>query len=293
VIPILAEPRTFMALVPANRALAVVKAIKTKYETEMGKVRNRLPLTLGVVYAGRRMPLASVLDTSRRLLRRDSQTVQAQVLDKSSVDPWPSVTTLKLKVGERDIPIAVPTVMGDGVTHDVWYPYWQVEGKPTDRNRWFVGPDDEHWVHICDLKEGDRVAFMPSTFDFEYLDTSARRFEVAYNGDGQRRSQDRSQRPYLLEQVDDLEEIWSQISRLSASQIKRLEAIIEAKRRDWGEPFGTLHTSDVFQRFVRVALHEAGVFTQALETAALTGMLADALEIHLAIHKEKLQQENG
>ena len=29
-IPILAEPRTFMALVPANKALAVVKAIKAK-----------------------------------------------------------------------------------------------------------------------------------------------------------------------------------------------------------------------------------------------------------------------
>jgi hypothetical protein len=87
-ISILAEPRTFMALVPANKAMDVVKTIKQKYETEMGKVRNRLPLHLGVVYAGRRTPLASVLDAGRRMLRRASQTEQAEVKAISSVNPW-------------------------------------------------------------------------------------------------------------------------------------------------------------------------------------------------------------
>ena len=40
----------------------------------MGKVRNRLPLTLGVVYGGRRTPLASLLDAGRRMLRHPART---------------------------------------------------------------------------------------------------------------------------------------------------------------------------------------------------------------------------
>jgi len=288
IIPILAEPSTFMALIPARPALAVVQAIKEKYEREMGKVRNRLPLTLGVVYAGRRQPLASVLDAGRRMLRRQPQAVQAVVQAVSPVNPWPQQVELTLKVGERAIPVVVPTVMGDATTADVWYPYWQVAGKPRDRQRWFIGSDGEHWVHVCDLRAGDQVAFTPSTFDFEYLDTSARRFEVAYGEDGQRRGTDKRQRPYLLEQVADLEGAWAQVSRASTAQVKALESLIEAKRRDWGEPTGTPKVSATFRQFVADALREAGVHTGSLEKAAVTGLLADALELHLTIHKEKL-----
>jgi hypothetical protein len=143
------------------------------------------------------------------------------------------------------------------------------------------------------LRANDQVAFTPSTFDFEYLDTSARRFEVVYNSDGWRRSQERRQRPYLLEQVADLEDTWRRISRLSTSQIQGVQALIEAKRRDWGEPSGTLNVSDTFHRLVSDALREAKVYTRELEGAALTGMLSDALEIHMTIHKDKPEKEDA
>jgi len=297
VIPILAEPRTFMALVPADKALAVVQAIKAKYEQEMGKVRNRLPLALGVVYGGRRTPLAALLDAGRRMLRHCAKELQAEVvnvvLQKPLADSWPKAVEVTLRRGEREITIAVPTVMGDGTTHDVWYPYWQVGGKPTDRKRWFVGPDGEHWVHVKDLRSGDLVAFTPSTFDYEYLDTTARRFDVAYGVDGQCRGAICHQRPYLLEDVACIEEAWRQISRLSSSQIRPLEALVEAKRRDWGQSTGTLNVSTTFRQFVGDVLREAGVHSPALERAATTGMLTDALEIHLTIHKDKSRQEDA
>ncbi|MGC9025827.1 MAG: hypothetical protein ACP5NB_13535, partial [Chloroflexia bacterium] len=342
-IPILAEPRTFMALVPANRALEVVKAIKAKYETEMGKVRNRLPLTLGVVYAGRRTPLAALLDTGRRMLRRPPQEMQAEVtaLEPPTVTDvtWPQERKVSLRLDERQITVTVPAVMGDGKTPDVWYPYWRVAGKPTDRTRWFVGPDGEHWVHVCDLRPGDTVAFTLSTFDYEYLDTTARRFEVTYDAggrrkgkdkrhrrgipatasrrrqradgrrkgkdkrhrrgipatasrrrqraDGRRKGKDKRHRPYLLEEVDAIEQAWSEIRRLSTSQIHQVAELIEAKRRDWDEPAGTLGVSPIFRQFVGDVLREAKVHTDFLEQAAITGRLADVLEIHLTIHKEK------
>ncbi|WP_143857138.1 CRISPR-associated protein Csx11 [Nostoc sp. 'Peltigera membranacea cyanobiont' 213] len=74
VISILAEPRTFMALVPAENSLDVIKTIQTKYDREMGKVRNRLPLHLGVVYFNRRIPLRAALDAGQKMLNYNSPT---------------------------------------------------------------------------------------------------------------------------------------------------------------------------------------------------------------------------
>jgi CRISPR-associated Csx11 family protein len=296
-IPILAEPRTFMALVPADKALEVVKAIKEKYEREMGKVRNRLPLTLGVVYFGRRIPLAAALDAGRRMLQRPAIEVMCKV---KNVEPpnctdqnWPRERRITLELNEQEITLSVPTVMGDGQTHDVWYPYWRVKGKPTNRTRWFKGADSKHWVHVCDLRQGDEVAFTPSTFDYEFLDTTARRFEVSYDASGQRRSQDRRQRPYLLEELDKLEKAWKDISHLSKSQIHAVIAAMETKRHVWEKPVGAgalaLPDQDVFRQFVRDTLRESGVWSEPLERAALNGMLRDALEIHLEIMKEELK----
>ena len=289
-ISILAEPRTFMALVPADRALDVVKEIKAKYEREMSKVRNRLPLTLGIVYFGRRTPLAAALETGRKMLKVQASNGKWQVM-KNDTDGQQRKVTLQ-KDG-REITVAVNTVMGDGTTPDVWYPYWRVTSKPTDRTRWFVGPDGEHWVHVNELRTGDEVAFTPSTFDFEYLDTTARRFEVSY-ANGQRRGDDKRQRPYLLEELKQIEQAWGEIRKLPTSQIKGLETVIEAKRRDWLTQDSPPEAHTTFARFVHDALKKAkGDSSAALERAAISGMLTDALELHLTINKDKTEQEDN
>ncbi|MDW8234592.1 MAG: CRISPR-associated protein Csx11 [Roseiflexaceae bacterium] len=91
-IPLLAEPRVFLALVPADRALEVVGAIKTKYEREMGKVRNRLPLHLGVVFAPWRAPLRAVLDAGRQMLRQ-----------RASAQGWEVVCCARKTVNKGDL----------------------------------------------------------------------------------------------------------------------------------------------------------------------------------------------
>ncbi len=291
VIPILAEPLTFMALVPANCALNVVHAIKSKYEREMGKVRNRLPLTLGVVYFARRTPLATALDAGRRMLKvkvnREQWTVNSAPINSASA------CVITLTDGEREVRMRVPTVMGDGTTPDVWYPYWRVNGKPTDRARWFVGADGEHWIHVNDLRANDTVDFMRSTFDFEFLDTTARRFEVSYDADGRRRGADKRQRPYLLEQLDELAQTWQTVRCLNASQVKTLESLVETKRRDWLQPMATAQAREAFRQLVRDALVEVKLDANALEQPTVDGLLADALELHLTIHKEETGKQEA
>ena len=326
-IPILAEPQIFMALIPADRALKVVNAIKSKYEREMGKVQNRLPLHLGVVFASRRTPLQAILEAGRAMLQRSVTSEQWTVTSnhtygKSNApalnnpahsEKWQEVR-LKNAAG-REITLPVSIVMGDGKTEDVWYPYWRVKGKPTDRARWFTGPDGEHWVHVCDLRQGDEIAFTPSTFDFEFLDSASRRFEVYYDEKGRR---PRRTRPLYLQDVERLEKLWEEhFSLLKRSQFSQMLQTIEAARERWNIPVGDeALQNEVFCQFVKDTLTNAKIPSLRAERsspplapeialpaaarndiptplieAATRGELADWAEIHLEILKEKMKGE--
>jgi len=182
--------------------------------------------------------------------------------------------------------------MGDGTTQDVWYPYWQVQGKPTDRTRYFAGADGEHWVHVCDLRAGDRVNFTPATFDFEFLDTTARRFEVAYDEtSGQRLG--RPIRPYLLDDLTVLQDIWKTIAGphgLTSSQIYALRDLVEAKRATWA-------IDDSFSQFCRHAVRNAqwknrqAINLEQIVQATVSGLLTDVIELYMGIMKAKPQRQ--
>jgi hypothetical protein len=158
------------------------------------------------------------------------------------------------------------------------------------RLHWFK-INEEYWVHVAELKQCDTVTFTPSTFDFEFLDTTARRFEVSYDDKGHRRGKEKRQRPYLLEELDDIEKAWEAVRGLMHSQIKICEFLIESKRMEWDEPRGA-GSSKTFQQFVHDVLKNVVVHADDLhdlEHAAVSGMLADALELHLTIAKEKVK----
>ena len=294
-IPILAEPRTFMALVPADRALEVVKAIKAKYQNEMGKVRNRLPLHLGCVYTHRRMPLYAVLDTARAMLSaplKEENWEVAQDVANSQVQFKNGLTW------------NVPTVMGDGVTEDVWYPYFQLAGGPAAHHtRRFMGPNGEHWVHVNDLKQDDTVHLTPSTFDFEWLDAASRRFGIDYDDKGRRLA--RPSRPFYLEDLDHLEALWGcYLSKLSRTQLKQILQTIETTRERWfGRDLAGKSTTDAtFKQLVADTLANAqwpkdqrwkdicDARRCQLIAAGVRGELADWAELHLEILKEKNEQ---
>ncbi len=302
-ISLLTEPRTFMALVPADKALQVANAIKEKYEREMGKVRNRLPLTLGVAFAGARTPLPAILDAGRRMLKQPTEATSWRV-KRVDLSLYPEQVLLTLEPGEDEEPsltLTIPTIMGDEVTEDVWYPYWCLEEEATnasERKRKFKGIDGKYWTHASDLQVGDVVSFMSSRFDFEYLDTAARRFEVSYEH-GKRRGTRQSggsyhpARPYYLEQLDEFEKLWSILSQgLETTQIHNIIGTIEDKRMEWGAD----QNNEIFKQAIRDALYnahwkprpEARQFDQLCE-AALSGQLADTIELKMRILNERLK----
>lgn len=321
-IPILAEPRTFMALVPADKSLEVIEAIKTKYDREMGKVRNRLPLHIGVVYFDRRTPLRSALDAGRQILtyKSDNQkTWQVHSISQGKLpddkkelangtQQFEDTITLELTPGNHTITWHIPNRMGDGTTTDVWYPYVFLEtngddSKVNGRQRKIKsqrpGTTQPCWlVHAGDLKEGDRIYFTPSTFDFEYLDSTARRFEIHYDKEGRR---PRQTRPFYLEDLDRFDTLWKILKNLETSQRHQVIYTIEATRETWhGQDEENQSVNDVvFQQFVADTLANASWSKnqpwksipkdqqQQLIDAGVRGELADLAELHMEILKER------
>ncbi len=330
-IPILAEPRTFMALVPADKALAVVQAIRTKYEREIGKVRNRLPLHLGVVFAERRTPLRAILDAGRRMLAQKAPEPVGEwrvVADvQQQVGPLPAsaqplaagtqqfqkwfAVQIEHQMAGHALTWYVPAVMGDGQAEDVWYPYVFLDAasEPTDRDRRFQALNpwtrQNGWlVHAGDLKAGDIVYFTSATLDFEFLDTSARRFEIDYDAQGRRRG--RPTRPYLLEELAALDETWEAIGGpkgLTNSQIHALRDLIEDKRAAWQPtPADCAGDAGMFWQFCRDAIltaqwpqgcRPAGEALRRLTDWAARGLLADVIELRMGIMKESAQRSTS
>jgi len=290
-ISILSEPSIFMAIVPADRSLEIAKNIKEKYEKEMGKVRNRLPLILGMVFARSHTPLASLMDVGRRILK--IPTGEEDWVLKGDAGDCGTDCILNFDNG---ITWQIPVKMGDGVTDDIWYPYFYVNGVPANRSMAFKDP--KGWlVHVKELKKGYKVKIASSRFDFEFLDTSSRRFEVSYEN-GKRRDTTKLERPYLLEEIDDFIRLWDTLSGgLARSQIKNVIGLIETKREEWLPEEG----NDVFEKFVHDILHNANwkvgipANIEELEKAAISGKLKDIVELNMDILKvrnmDKKEQE--
>ena len=216
-----------------------------------------------------------------------------------------------MKSGKRRLIWNVPALMGDGETEDNWYPYAFLASleEPEGRKRYYKThlsnpwrPDHSWLVHARDLQPGDKIYFTPATFDFEFLDVNVKRFEIFYDKLGRRKGS--LTRPYLLDEITELEKIWNFLakepvengkSRLSSSQILGIRNKIEEKREEWFEnPEDSLNDS-TFKELCQ------GLFVNApwrggkpkkgqikwLAEMAINGYFTDAVYLYHHVMKEK------
>jgi hypothetical protein len=244
-IDLLTQPASFMALAPARNALDVATKISHRYELEMSKVRNRLPLFLGLVFFDRRQPLFSALDAGRRMLQQSFEPQACIVahnhirlrrdapcyLDHPHFEQWREIQLEESD--QQHLVWRAGTVMGDGNTCDDWYPYVHVQqdkdGNAPGGRPYFEQPENSgrHWVHVKDVQDGDRVCFAPSYFSWLHLDTSARRFEAG-------------ETIFVLEELDRITALWKKLqdlaaaNKLSESQLHAVVTLLAAKEQSWG-----------------------------------------------------------
>ena len=316
-IPVLAEPQSFMILVPADKSMQVIRDIKRKYECEAGKVRDRLPIHVGAIYARRSTPLRSLLEAGRAMLARrvpEQQWVVKSANRQTVVDAYQfnETSVIGLDTGDRLITWRVPLKMGDGTTADIWYPYVFLKTSGDDRGmddrnrrcarlqrRTEGGGTQDGWVvHAGDLRAGDTIYVRPSTFDFEYLDAAGRRFDIHYDESGRRA---RRTRPFYLEDLDRLDELWNLIRRLAVSQRHQIIHAIEATREQWygGRDGDEAMKDGAFRQLVSdtlaVAAWPKGQGWSVMQKqqqarlieAGVRGELFDLADLHMEILKER------
>jgi hypothetical protein len=240
-ITILAEPSLFLALVPAKAALDVARQIKRKYEEEMARVRDRLPLYLGMVFAPRRTPVRALLEAGRQMLKMPHNWEQWEVTSTSSWDadnpPANGRRSITFSSGITwDVPLMIDDQSSDGKkTPDNWYPHFLLKNPSLQSAG---GSILEHGYqvpgeikHARDLNAGDKVYVHPSRFDFEFLDTTARRFEIRYDDNGHRQSYPK--RPFYLEHLDQFKELWDALKTLNEAQIHNLRGMLVERIIVW------------------------------------------------------------
>ena len=300
-IPLLAEPNVCMVLVPADKALELTCAVKREYEKQMGRVRNRLPLFIGLVFCDRRTPIRALLEAGQGMLN------MAGSFDMNTGAGWEAwglvgqnshnVTECEL-VFDNGIVWKIPTLTGDCRIEDQWYPRFY-EGDSWNEAK-------KVKVHVKRLRvrgpkippcRGWKVWVRPSLFDFEYLDTTARRFDIYYDEHGRR---PRRTRPFYLEDFDRLEKLWEYMKRLSKTQRHQVIRTIEATRETWyGQDHNGKSVSNaVFRQFVTDTLAGAEwprgqswtdidkEWQEKLVQAGTRGELTDLAELHMEILKE-------
>jgi len=271
---LLAAPDQFLALVPAADALEIAEKIRAAYAGQFGKVQNRLPLFLGLVFFQRKTPLLAVMDTARRMLAvsvsSEKWTVNSGTVGQECV--------LELKQDGREMTLRVPTTMGDGTTTDVWYPYFFIkqfaDGTPDNRQSRFQ--HDGHWlVHVNDLRAGDVVRVTPSRFAYLFLESTAQRFRF-----------DPEKDVLLLDELPRLMKMWDALkqSGITDTGLRNVQALLESKNVAWKNP------GDELEHLAETTLKRAELLNAVTVDDVLSGRFARCLELYLHILKLKLKE---
>lgn len=235
------SPNLFMAMVPADKALKIAEQLQGAYAQEFGKVQGRLPFHVGLIFMNAHYPMFASLDTARRLVESFEQ------LDEN---PFDAVLQEEPKQNDNGYDLSlqsdrfgvwtwhIPDKRGDLKT-DWYHPYFLVqEGRElAARGMGLRGPEG-CWVHVSQLRKGDRIAFWPNLFDFLFLDTVSRRFDAHLLKDTNRRDhplmgREHSPRPYLLARVHYLRKVWKEICQVNGMSETRLEAATSLLSRKW------------------------------------------------------------
>ena len=281
-IPFLSEPGLCLILLPADKSLQFVKSVKAFYEQQMSKVQDRLPLGAGLVFFQARTPIRAVMEASKAMLG---------MLEKNQLEDW----VMAKKPGKPDISGYQKLEFGNGRTLNFKLKNGLNQQLTDDWYLWHHVKRQQNPVKIDELRNNDTLKIVPGRFDFEFLDTAGRRYEIYYDENGKRGET----RPFYLADFERMEELWEHFQHLSLSQRYQVIGLIEAKREEWAISASfSAEIIETFRQFVSDTLAGANwpkgktwkpSDKKSLELidAGFSGQLKDWAELHMQILKEK------
>lgn len=164
--PLGQDATTFLLLVPACDAWSLIRHMQEEYRKVFGRVRHLLPFHLSSSIFYHKSPLYIGVDAARRFKKLAlSRQYEWWRLKEKSVDE--QKYRLKWIDGQgRQVDWTVPRKIPAGDRDDLFFSWFWVEETKN------------HPVHISELEPEMKIRVHPSTFDYEILDASTRRYDI-------------------------------------------------------------------------------------------------------------------
>ena len=286
------SPERFRVLVPLSVAQTCIAQALDKWETELGRVWDRLPLRVGVVAFPRKTPYQAVVEAARNI--EDALTANPsetwRVVDARARQGVTALSVVRPD-GEPEL-VTAPTRIADG-REDAFYPYCQVEDRRCRDAHDFAAPMAKNLIYrrMPALRTGDGIRVMPSRIATVFLDSTARRFDTP------------SVRP--LSDWKRMLEIWRLVQERAPSltAVRAMAAALADARSRWSEPDGRPGSDWLRETatrswldFVRALLSKewsvSGAALDTLVEAARTGVLQGSLTWHLQVLKLGMENES-
>ncbi|MGC1119591.1 MAG: CRISPR-associated protein Csx11 [Candidatus Methanofastidiosia archaeon] len=299
-INILKEPTVFISLLPAEKAFEAVRQIKEKYEIEFSKVKNRLPLNLYIIFMNKKMPLYIALDSAKRFLQFKNPEEPFEILgmcDKKLKNGEFKKKGLALR-GRRILETEFDLTLGNGKI-DYYHPYFVIEQArcPDQRTTYFETYLKEKLLHVKDLVVTDVVRYTPSFFDFVFLDSNIRRFDVSMkNGVRPHAIFKKGPRPYYLEEIDKIHQIWEILKEYcDNTQLNNFDTLLLSKIEEWNlRDLDNLSKNKEFRELVDASIRNILRIDneddlEVILESVLSGIFFDVKELYHTILKKKLR----
>jgi len=318
---ILASPNLFVTLVPAELALSIIqKGYVPKYQECFGKVADRLPLNMGILFFKRKFPLYIAMDVMAKLadnllslssehhiFKVKDRTATALVLEEDNKAKQQLLCTKEEKWLVK-YKWEIDDKLGDN-SEDLYYPNFIVATDNPDvkkKETYFELGNFGSILNVKDIKKDMSVKIYPSLFDFHFLGNTSERFHLF--SDSKKRQHPIlgafGMRPYLLKDIEKMNELWNIISpekrKLTTSQIKKLEYACITKIEEWFRSGQKLTTNpaidETYKKFVdssianiskRLSPDERNKLTEAV----LSGMFFDVVELFLTLKSYNKEAE--
>lgn len=225
------DPGRFMLLVAADQAWKLTHAIHEEYSRCFSRVRHLLPLHLSATVFYHKAPLYIGIDAARRFARLG--------LEISGTAEW-----WKLLSPPQNDNVETQLCLQDPFGHQtIWrLPCKLPNGELDQHYRWYWKKGDpSHPFPVEDLSSGDEISVFPSTFDYEILDSTTRRYDIRpLHGEMRQRPHNFKRhggpRPYSLATL----EAWLRVDRplrlAEPSQRKGLIELLARIHREWNGP---------------------------------------------------------